>query len=169
VKAKEILRMKPKPVPAVVLPPPPPVRNGVPVIGIPNGRNGAADYPWRGQGAEALDARRAECLKLLAEVDEDLIKIGSQIAGVKGPNGMHGGRVDRDWWRRLLTAQRCYAAQRQRLQEELGELKRTMRDARVHRTEQLFISVTKETLGDAAFDAIWREVTRRLVAEETAA
>jgi hypothetical protein len=130
---------------------------------VETGRMPDGDFPWRGQGRDVLEARRSECLVLLAETDGTLARITSHIENARG-SGAANPR-DADWWRRIQVAKRLHGARRQRLQEELGELRRAM--AAESGRAQMFIRVARDLLGDERVSAIWLEVTRRLMDGET--
>lgn len=135
---------------------------------VTTGRTENGDFPWRGQGREAMEVRRAQCLELLAEVDGHLTRITSHIEQARAQGRDRGRERRSEWWRRVLTARRAQAARRQRLQEELGELRRALGADRSGDRDRTFVRVTRELLGDERVEEIWLEVTRRLLDGGTA-
>jgi len=130
---------------------------------VTTGRTANGDFPWRGQGRAAMEARRAQCLELMAETDGSLARITSHIEQARARGGDKGPGARSDWWRRIQVAKRALGARRQRLQEELGELRRAMGTEREAARERMFISVCRDVLGHDRVAEIWLEVTRRLL------
>jgi hypothetical protein len=130
---------------------------------VTTGRTANGDFPWRGQGRAAMEARRAQCLEMLAEVDGQLTRITSHIEQARAQGRDRGRDRRSEWWRRVLTARRAQASQRQRLQEELGELRRALGADRSGDRDRMFVRVTRELLGNDRVEEIWLEVTRRLL------
>lgn len=97
-----------------------------------------------------LETERAECQEAMDICDEQIIDIKDQIARAHADVVDSRQFSDPDWWRRVNTAARYKARDRQALQRKLGELNRAIRtahhDIHGHSFERAFISEAREYL-----------------------